>query len=234
MNRRSLFALLCLSVVVSVYGADSISTSDLIVFTRADLAQQDQLPQVRKAYREWGLPLMTPQEKVMEAVRADATRDGMSGILITFAGMRREEHSGLTAMFNAVDAYGVKLVEPSDQNIVESLKRFGRVGAIESDFALQRAISQKLIAATPALLAYVKNPGGKPVNTRAVHAYAAILGQEAVPELTKVLRFHVNEEARIAAGSELVTLGATAVVQDALANERSDTVRKSLQHALLL
>lgn len=234
MNRRSLFVLLCLAVGVPGYGADSIATSDLIVFTRAELTQQDQLPQVRKAYREWGMPLMTSQEKVMEAVRADATRDGMSGILITFAGMRREEHSGLTAMFNAVDAYGVKLVDPSDQNVVESLKRFGRVGAIETDFALQRAISQRLVDATPALLAYIKSPGGKPVDPRAVHAYAAILGQEAIPELTKVLRFHANEEARIAAGSELVTLGATAVVQDALANERNDAVRKSLQHALLL
>lgn len=234
MKRRSLFALLCLVVGIPGYGADSMTTSDLIVFTRPDLTQQDQLPQVRKAYREWGMPLMTSQEKVMEAVRADATRDGMSGILITFAGMRREEHSGLTAMFNAVDAYGVKLVDPSDQNIVESLKRFGRVGAIETDFALQRAISQRLIDAAPVLLAYIKSPGGKPVDPRAVHAYAAILGQEAVPELTKVLRFHANEEARTAAGSELVSLGATAVVQDAVANERSDTVRKSLQHALLL
>ena len=233
MLRSIPFALLGLAASIPAFSADTTSVGDIAVYSKTDLAQQDHLPQVRKVYKEWGMPLVTSQEKVMDAVKADAARDAMSGIVVTFSGMRREEHNGLTAMFNAVDAYGVRLVDASDENVVDTLKRFGHVGAIESDYALQRATSQKIAGTAPALLAYIKNPGGKPVDARAVHAYAAILGQDAVPELTKVLRFHANDEARVEAGIELVKLGASPVVQEALASEHSDTVKRSLQHALL-
>lgn len=233
MSKFMLVALLGLGASMSAFSAEAISVTDVVVYSKADLAQQDHLPQVRKAYKEWGMPLMTSQEKVMDAVKTDAARDGMSGIVITFSGTRREEHNGLTAMFNAVDAYGVRLVDASDENVVDSLKRFGHVGAIESDYALQRATNQKIADAAPALMAYIKSPGSKPVDARAVHAYAVILGQDAVPELTKVLRLHANDEARVEAGNELVRLGASAAVQDALANEHSEAVKRSLQHALL-
>ena len=233
MFRSIPLALLALTATMSAYSGDVPPVVDITLYSKADLAHQDRLPQVRKIYKEWGMPLMTSQEKVMDAVKTAAAHDGMSGVVVTFSGSRREEHNGLTAMFNVVDAYSVRLVDASDENVVDSLKRFGRVGAIESDYALQRATSQKIADAAPALLAYIKNPGSKPVDARAPHAYAVILGRDAVPELTKVLRFHANDEARVEAGNELVKLGASAAVQDALANEHSDAVKRSLQHALL-
>lgn len=234
MIRNLTFIFIALSASTSA-AAESASApaTDIAIFTPAELAHQDKLPRVRKLYREWGTALLSSSEKVMDAARADAVRDGMTGIVISYSGLRREEHNGLTAMYHVVDAYGVKLVDASPETIVDSIRHMSREGAIEADYALQRATEQKLADAAPALLDYIKNPGARAVDLRAVHAYAAILGQDAVAELTKVLRFHPADDVRVAAGTELVKLGATSIVQDALGAEHSEPVKQALRRALL-
>lgn len=218
----------------SVVGAEDATASTApTVFSKEDLIAQSRLPRMRKLYKEWGSPLFSSREKVVNAVLADAARDHMTGVLVAFAGTRREEHSGIGAVYNVVDAYSVKLVEPTPENVADSIRHIGHEGPQETDVALRFAVEQRQTDVAPALLAYIKDFNVGNIDQRAVHAYGAILEQGAVPELTKVLRFHSNESARVAAGNELAKLGASGVVQDALASERSDAVKRELQHALL-
>ncbi len=198
-------------------------------FTPDQLLSDPRFPRMRKMYKEWGLVLKTPLEDVLATVKASATKDGMNGLLIKFKGTRREEHNGFGYLYNAVDAVGVRLVDRTPEQIVESLKRVGHVYPLETEIALHRAVEMHLEEAAPILLEGAKSTG----NLEMLHAYAQIVGVDASPELIKILRFHPNSGARVAAADELARLGTTQPIQEAYDSEKDPQVRQALQRLLL-
>ena len=198
-------------------------------FTRDQLLAEPRFPRMRKMYKEWGVVLKTPLEQVLATVQASATKDGMTGILIKFKGTRREEHNGFGYLYNAVDAIGVRLVDPAPEQILESLKRAGHVYPLETEIAIHRAVETHLQDAAPILLDGAKSA----TNLDMLRAYAQIVGADASPELVKILRFHPNGGSRVAAADELARLGTTQPIQEAYDSEKDPQVRQALQRLLL-
>lgn len=232
---KVIVAVLCLGIA-SIACAEG---KEVKAWKSEDLLLSDKLVKYDKPLRDTALQPFNPKSNAMKGVLEQAAKNDIYDIYITFEGESRETNNwGVSGIYYVVEAYGIKFVEPTKENIEKILKGFAP-GSVESQSAVAHAKNSPAASElAKTILARIKKinefSDKKEGYTKLmVKAYASIIGKQAAPELTKLLKYHELESVKVESGKQLIKLGETAAVEDALKNEKSDVVKSALNKALM-
>jgi len=231
-------------IMVSLSFTTMVMAGELRVWKGDELLASDKLVVYGKGFRDTALRPFNPSENAMKGVLEEAAKQHIENIEITFEGEKNEKNKwGIGGIYYVVEALEIKFIEPSKKNIEKVLteniptyieftsainhatkspdaKDFAKIliGRIKGISKIQTKYNVRLLA----------------LNELMIDGYVTILQKEAVPELTKIVKFHAVDEVRIQAGKQLIKMKETAVVEDALEKgEKSEFVQTALKKALM-
>ncbi len=232
------------SVVMVLSFAVVAMASEVRVWKADELLMSDKLVVYGKGFRDTALRPFNPSENAMKGVLESAAAAKVENIEITSEGERHEKNKwGIGGVYYVVEAMEVKFIEPSNENIKKVLTE-NIPTYIEFTSAISHATkSPDAMEFAKILLTRVKgvtkiqlevNKRLIALNELMMNGYTIIMQKEAVPELTKILKFHAVDDVRLNAGKQLIKLGNSPLVEEVLEkNEKSDRVKTALKKALM-
>ncbi len=228
-------AVLCLGVVSIAYAEGK----EVKVWKSEDLLLSDKLVKYDKSFRDTALQPFNPKTNAMKGVLEQAVKNDIYDIYITFDGESHEKNTwGVSGTYHVVEAYGIKFIEPTQENIEKILKGYSP-GSVEFQSVIAHAknspnapeLAKTILAGVKKINEFSNKKTG--YTELMVKAYASIIGKQAAPELTKLLKFHELNSVKVEAGKQLIKLGEAALVEEAMAKEKSDVVKSALNKALM-
>ncbi len=231
-------------IMLSLSFASMAVAGEVRVWKAEELLASDKLVVYGKGFRDTALRPFNPSENAMKGVLEGATDKKIENIQIVFEGERQEKNKwGIEGVYYIVEAFEIKFLEPSNKNI-ENVLKDGVPTYIEFTSAIKHAAkSPEAKDFAKILLSRIKgttefdikyNRNLLFINELMMDGYVTILQKEAVPELTKIVKFHAVEGVRIVAGKQLIKMKETSIVEEVLEKgEKSDKVKTALKKALM-
>lgn len=234
----SMLVMLCLSV-------SAVAMAEVKVWKAEELLTSDKLVAYGQGFRDTALQPFNPKSNAMKGVLENAEKANVKNIQIMSEGERNEKNKwGLGGVYYVVEALEVTFVEPTKENIENSLTQrtptyveitsaisHGSKSPNAKDYAkilLQRIKGIKHLEDVGWAMAEYN------LSELMINGYATFLQKESVPELSKILKYHSVDKVRTAAGKQLIKMGELSVVEDAIErNEKSDKVRTALKKSLM-
>lgn len=209
------------------------------VWKSEDLLLSDKLVKYDKPLRDTALQPFNPKTNAMKGVLEQAVKNDIYDIYIIFDGESYEKNNwGISGTYHVVEAYGIKFIEPTKENIEKILKGYSP-GSVEFQSAIAHAknspnapeLAKTILAGVKQINEFSNKKTG--YTELMVKAYASIIGKQATPELTKLLKYHELNSVKVESGKQLIKLGETAAVEEVMKNEKSDVVKSALNKALM-
>lgn len=245
---------LFVSVVVMVLSFAAVAMAgEVRVWKQDELLTSEKLIVYGKGFRDTALRPFNPAENAMKGVLEKAAEAKVENIEISSEGERHEKNKwGIAGVYYVVEAIEVKFIEPSPEEIKKVLTE-NTPSFVEFNSAINHAAkSPDAKEFAKILLTRIKRIIDTKIgdihtdtqlgdNKRLIRlselmlsGYATIMQKEAVPELAKILKFHAVDDVRVSAGRQLIKLGDTSLVEEAIGkNEKSDRVKTALKKALM-